>query len=285
MLGVAARADRLRAHAGLDRRGRRARAQRGVHLRRRRPHGDGVPTRTRSCARPCSAPTSRSPTASRSCGRCNLLGHDLSDRVYGPDLMDARLRARRADRRALLPLRRARRTALAQLTRNLRAALSRPADRRRLRAAVPRADRRRGRDEIAAEHQRLRRGRRLGRHRRAAAGEVDGARCATALDAPVLVGVGAAFDFHAGLVPQAPDVDAAARARVGVPPRAGAAPPVAALPALQPALRRRVRAPVGRAAPRSARRLTAAGRAQPASACSSRHSSTSPIASTSLRIR
>lgn len=25
------------------------------------------------------------------------------------------------------------------------------------------------------------------------------------LDAPVLVGVGAAFDFHAGLVPQAPD--------------------------------------------------------------------------------
>ena len=25
------------------------------------------------------------------------------------------------------------------------------------------------------------------------------------LDAPVLVGVGAAFDFHAGLIPQAPD--------------------------------------------------------------------------------
>ena len=25
------------------------------------------------------------------------------------------------------------------------------------------------------------------------------------LDAPVLIGVGAAFDFHAGLVPQAPD--------------------------------------------------------------------------------
>ena len=34
------------------------------------------------------------------------------------------------------------------------------------------------------------------------------------LRAPVLVGVGAAFDFHAGLIPQAPGRDAAARARV-----------------------------------------------------------------------
>jgi N-acetylglucosaminyldiphosphoundecaprenol N-acetyl-beta-D-mannosaminyltransferase len=32
------------------------------------------------------------------------------------------------------------------------------------------------------------------------------ARMRDRLDAPVLVGVGAAFDFHAGLVPQAPDV-------------------------------------------------------------------------------
>ncbi len=31
------------------------------------------------------------------------------------------------------------------------------------------------------------------------------ARMRDRLDAPVLVGVGAAFDFHAGLVPQAPD--------------------------------------------------------------------------------
>ena len=52
--------------------------------------------------------------------------------------------------------------------------------------------------------QRLAGRRRLGRHRRPQAGEVDGPRCATALDAPVLIGVGAAFDFHAGLVPQAP---------------------------------------------------------------------------------
>ena len=39
------------------------------------------------------------------------------------------------------------------------------------------------------------------------------------LDAPVLVGVGAAFDFHAGLVPQAPPWMQAARPRVGLPPR------------------------------------------------------------------
>jgi N-acetylglucosaminyldiphosphoundecaprenol N-acetyl-beta-D-mannosaminyltransferase len=31
------------------------------------------------------------------------------------------------------------------------------------------------------------------------------ARMRAALDAPVLIGVGAAFDFHAGLVPQAPN--------------------------------------------------------------------------------
>ena len=35
------------------------------------------------------------------------------------------------------------------------------------------------------------------------------ARMRDRLDAPVLVGVGAAFDFHAGLVPQAPGLDAA----------------------------------------------------------------------------
>ena len=35
------------------------------------------------------------------------------------------------------------------------------------------------------------------------------ARMRDQLDAPVLVGVGAAFDFHAGLMPQAPALDAA----------------------------------------------------------------------------
>ncbi len=68
------------------------------------------------------------------------------------------------------------------------------------------------------------------------------------LETPVLVGVGAAFDFHAGLVPQAPPVDAAGRARVGLSPDARATASVAALPALQPALRRRVRASADREA-------------------------------------
>ena len=57
------------------------------------------------------------------------------------------------------------------------------------------------------------------------------------LDAPVLVGVGAAFDFHAGLVPQAPPWMQQLGLEWAVPPGAGAAPAVAALPALQPALR------------------------------------------------
>ena len=59
------------------------------------------------------------------------------------------------------------------------------------------------------------------------------------LDAPVLVGVGAAFDFHAGAQAAGARRPPAARARVGVPARPGAAAAVAALPALQPALRHR----------------------------------------------
>ena len=38
------------------------------------------------------------------------------------------------------------------------------------------------------------------------------------LEAPVLIGVGAAFDFHAGLKRQAPALDAAQRPGVAVPP-------------------------------------------------------------------
>ena len=74
------------------------------------------------------------------------------------------------------------------------------------------------------------------------------------LDAPVLVGVGAAFDFHAGLVPQAPRWMQRTGLEWAVPARARAAPAVAALPALQPALRRRLRC----ASTRSAHRLPAA---------------------------
>ena len=63
------------------------------------------------------------------------------------------------------------------------------------------------------------------------------ARMRDRLDAPVLVGVGAAFDFHAGLVPQAPDWMQRLGLEWAVPARARAAPAVAALRALQPALR------------------------------------------------
>ena len=70
------------------------------------------------------------------------------------------------------------------------------------------------------------------------------ARMRDRLSAPVLIGVGAAFDFHAGHRRPGARRAAAGRARVGVPAQPGAAPPVAALPALQPALRDRLRAAV-----------------------------------------
>ena len=64
------------------------------------------------------------------------------------------------------------------------------------------------------------------------------------LDAPVLVGVGAAFDFLSGTVTQAPALDPARRPGMALSPDARAAAPVAALRALQPALRDRLRARV-----------------------------------------
>ena len=64
------------------------------------------------------------------------------------------------------------------------------------------------------------------------------------LDVPVMCAVGAAFDFHAGRVSQAPALDAGARPGVDLPDRPGAAPAAAALPLHQPALHARVRAPV-----------------------------------------
>ena len=67
------------------------------------------------------------------------------------------------------------------------------------------------------------------------------------LEAPVLIGVGAAFDFHAGLVPQAPPLAAARRARMGLPSRPRTAAAVAPLLALQPSFRGRFRAPARRA--------------------------------------
>ena len=56
------------------------------------------------------------------------------------------------------------------------------------------------------------------------------------LEVPVLVGVGAAFDFHAGLVPPGAEPDPGGRSRVGLPARARAATALASLPALQPPL-------------------------------------------------
>jgi N-acetylglucosaminyldiphosphoundecaprenol N-acetyl-beta-D-mannosaminyltransferase len=133
----------------------------------------------------------------------NALGHDLGGRVYGPTLMDlACARAARTGRRFYLyggrnP------GALAELARCLR--LRHPGLRIAggyappFRPLTPAEE-----DAIAADINR-------------AAPDVVWvgigvpkqekwmARMRERLDAPVLVGVGAAFDFHAGLIPQAPD--------------------------------------------------------------------------------
>jgi N-acetylglucosaminyldiphosphoundecaprenol N-acetyl-beta-D-mannosaminyltransferase len=140
----------------------------------------------------------------------NALGHPLGDRVYGPDLMDrACARAARTGQRFYLyggrnP------GALAQLTRNLR--LRHPGLRivgghvppfRALtdaeEEAVVEDVRRSGADVVWAG---------IGVPKQ----EKWMARMRHRLDAPVLIGVGAAFDFHAGLVPQAP----AAMQRLGL---------------------------------------------------------------------
>ena len=130
------------------------------------------------------------------------LGPRDASRVYGPDLM-----ARYCERSAATGMRcsstaAARRRRSTQLHDALRARYPGPADRRRLLAAVPRADRRRAR--------------RGGRAINASGADVVWvgtgqpkqekwmAEMRERLDAPILAGVGAAFDFHAGLVPQAP---------------------------------------------------------------------------------
>ena len=132
----------------------------------------------------------------------NLLGNSLSDRVYGPDLMElACERAARSGLRFYLYGGR-NQGALAQLARNLR--LRYPGLRivggyvPPFRPLTPGEE-----DAVAADV------------RRSGADvvwvgigvpkqEKWMARMRPRLDAPVLVGVGAAFDFHAGLVTQAP---------------------------------------------------------------------------------
>jgi N-acetylglucosaminyldiphosphoundecaprenol N-acetyl-beta-D-mannosaminyltransferase len=132
----------------------------------------------------------------------NALGHDLEDRVYGPDLMDkACERAARTGQRFYLYGGR-NQGALVELTRMLR--LRYPG--LKIVGGTAPVFRPLTEDEetaIAAEINR-------------AAPDVVWvgigvprqekwmARMRPRLDAAVLVGVGAAFDFHAGLVPQAP---------------------------------------------------------------------------------
>jgi N-acetylglucosaminyldiphosphoundecaprenol N-acetyl-beta-D-mannosaminyltransferase len=131
-----------------------------------------------------------------------LLGERLSDRVYGPDLMDrACARAARTGRRFYLYGGRDQ-GALRRLSRNLR--LRHPGllivggNAPPFRELTPEEE-----DAVAQDI-----------HRSGADVVWVGigvpkqekwmARMRPRLDAPVLIGVGAAFDFHAGLIPQAP---------------------------------------------------------------------------------
>ena len=132
----------------------------------------------------------------------NLLGSRLSDRVYGPELMErACARAARTGRRFYLYGGR-NQGALQELARNLR--LRHPGVQivggyappfRELtpeeEASVAADIRRTGADVVWVG---------IGVPKQ----EKWMARMRDRLDAPVLIGVGAAFDFHAGLVPQAP---------------------------------------------------------------------------------
>jgi N-acetylglucosaminyldiphosphoundecaprenol N-acetyl-beta-D-mannosaminyltransferase len=132
----------------------------------------------------------------------NLLGHSLADRVYGPDLMDrACARAVRTGRRMYLYGGRSQ-GALVQLTRNLR--LRHPGlqivgghvppfrELTQEEEALVAADIRRSGAEVVWVG--------IGVPKQ----EKWMARMTPRLRSHVLVGVGAAFDFHAGLIPQAP---------------------------------------------------------------------------------
>ena len=133
----------------------------------------------------------------------NLLGHDLSSRVYGPDLMDrACARAARTGMRFYLYGGRSQ-GALVELARQLR--LRHPGLKIVGGYAPPFRTLTDAEEEaVAADIARCEAdvvwvG--IGVPRQ----EKWMARMRPRLSAPVLIGVGAAFDFHAGLVPQAPD--------------------------------------------------------------------------------
>jgi N-acetylglucosaminyldiphosphoundecaprenol N-acetyl-beta-D-mannosaminyltransferase len=133
----------------------------------------------------------------------NALGNELPDRVYGPELMD-RMCAHAAETGLRFYLYGGRNHGvLAQLARNLR--LRHPGLRIVGGHCPP------FREQSPEEEQRV-----ADEINRSGADvvwvgigvpkqEKWMARMRDRLDAPVLVGVGAAFDFHAGTVPQAPD--------------------------------------------------------------------------------
>ena len=130
-----------------------------------------------------------------------LGGHTLADRVYGPDLMLAVFDAARQRRRRHF-LYGSTPDTLAKLEAEPQGTISRRRDRRQLLAALPPARASRGGGD-RPPHQRERRRSRLGgpltpRQERWMAA------MRPRLNAPVLIGVGAAFDFHAGLKRQAP---------------------------------------------------------------------------------
>ncbi len=148
--------------------------QRGVHLRRRGAHRDGVPGGSRAAPPPSGARLHGAGRPAARLGAATPSGSGSPDRVYGPELMDrACARAARTGQRVYLYGGR-NHGALAELARAAAAPASGPADRRRPLPAVPPAHGRRGGGRRGRD-QPLRRGRRLGRDRRAEAGEVDGA--------------------------------------------------------------------------------------------------------------
>ncbi len=172
------------------------------------------------------------------------LGHPRATRVYGPDLMAALLRARRAQR-----ARRSTSTAAARprrcelLSRAPARALPRPGDRRRLLAALPRAHPRGGASASSPRSTAAAR-RSSGSAPGSPARSSGCTRMRPRLRAPLLVGRRRRVRLPRRPRPPGPAVDAAQRPGVDLPARARAAPAVASLRPLQPPLRGRVRAPV-----------------------------------------
>jgi N-acetylglucosaminyldiphosphoundecaprenol N-acetyl-beta-D-mannosaminyltransferase len=132
----------------------------------------------------------------------NLLGHRLRDRVYGPDLMDrACARGARTGRRMYLYGGRSQ-GALVQLTRNLR--LRHPGVQIVGGHVPPFRDLTASEEEAVADDIRRSGAEIVWVGIGVPKQEKWMATMTERLDGCVLVGVGAAFDFHGGLIPQAP---------------------------------------------------------------------------------